>query len=85
MRGIDRYKRTLGEIVLPDRNLGHELLRAGLAWWYQQFAKNEHVLAGLAGGPGGAAGIVERARCGAAVGMAEGAPLNRQVVRGQGH
>jgi micrococcal nuclease len=34
VRGTDRYKRTFGEIMLPDgRNLGHELLRAGLAWW----------------------------------------------------
>jgi micrococcal nuclease len=48
VRGSDRYKRTLGEILLPDgRNLGHELLKAGLAWWYQQFAKNERALADL--------------------------------------
>jgi micrococcal nuclease len=48
VRGIDRYKRTLGEIVTPDgRNLGHELLRAGLARWYVQFAKNERGLADL--------------------------------------
>jgi len=48
VRGIDRYKRTLGEILMPDgRNLGHDLLRAGLAWWYVQFATNEHSLADL--------------------------------------
>ena len=33
------------EIILPDgRNLNQELVRAGLAWWYRQFAKRETVL-----------------------------------------
>ena len=36
VRDIDRYKRTVAEIILPDgRNLNRELVRAGLAWWYQ--------------------------------------------------
>jgi len=38
-RGADRYGRLLAEVVLPDgRVLNHELLRAGLAWWYREFA-----------------------------------------------
>jgi endonuclease YncB( thermonuclease family) len=38
-RDIDRYKRTVAEIILPDgRNLNHELVSAGMAWWYRQFA-----------------------------------------------
>src|SRR5436309_4843474 len=29
-----KYKRTLGDIILPDgRNLNRELVAAGLAWW----------------------------------------------------
>jgi endonuclease YncB( thermonuclease family) len=37
VRDIDRYKRTVAEITLPDgRNLNQELVRAGLAWWYRQ-------------------------------------------------
>jgi endonuclease YncB( thermonuclease family) len=37
--GSDRYKRTLGEVMLEDgRSLNHELVRAGLAWWYRQYA-----------------------------------------------
>src|ERR1039457_5159461 len=40
VRDIDRYKRTVAEIILPDgRNLNRELVRAGLAWWYQQCAR----------------------------------------------
>lgn len=44
----DRYGRTVAEIILPDgRNLNHELVRAGFAWWYQQYARNENALAAL--------------------------------------
>jgi micrococcal nuclease len=33
---------------LPDgRNLNQELVRAGLAWWYRQYAKRDQVLAAL--------------------------------------
>jgi endonuclease YncB( thermonuclease family) len=36
VRDVDRYKRTVAEIILPDgRNLNRELVRAGLAWWYK--------------------------------------------------
>jgi endonuclease YncB( thermonuclease family) len=41
--GLDnnRFKRTLGEIVLPDgRVVNEELLRAGLAWWYRKYVPN---------------------------------------------
>lgn len=39
----DRYGRTVGEIILEDgRSLNRELVRAGLAWWYRQYAK-KHV------------------------------------------
>lgn len=35
----DRYGRLVGEVLLPDgRNLNQELVRAGLAWWYRQYA-----------------------------------------------
>jgi micrococcal nuclease len=45
VRDIDRYKRTVAEIILPDgRNLNRELVRAGLAWWYRQYAKRDQVL-----------------------------------------
>jgi micrococcal nuclease len=48
VRDIDRCKRTAAEIILPDgRNLNQELVRAGLAWWYQQYARRETVLRDL--------------------------------------
>jgi micrococcal nuclease len=32
-RGLDRYQRTVADVVLPDdRNLNHEISRAGFAW-----------------------------------------------------
>jgi micrococcal nuclease len=48
VRDVDRYKRTVAEIMLPDgRNLNRELVRVGLAWWYQRYARHEAVLADL--------------------------------------
>ena len=36
-KGLDRYGRTIGEVILPDgRNLNYELVRAGMAWWYRK-------------------------------------------------
>ena len=44
-RGRDRYSRTIAFITLPDgRCLNHELVRAGLAWWYGKYAPNDPVL-----------------------------------------
>ncbi len=42
VRDVDRYGRTVGEVILPDgRSLNRELVRAGLAWWYRQYAKHD--------------------------------------------
>jgi endonuclease YncB( thermonuclease family) len=36
---VDRYGRTIGEVILPDgRSLNRELLAAGLAWWYRKYS-----------------------------------------------
>jgi micrococcal nuclease len=44
----DRYGRLVGEVLLPDgRSLGQELVRAGLAWWYRQYAHKDTALAQL--------------------------------------
>lgn len=41
----DRYKRTLGDVILQDGSLlNAELVRAGLAWWYRYFAPDNKVL-----------------------------------------
>lgn len=40
--GMDKYGRTLGDVILPDgSNLNQELVRAGLAWWYRRYAPND--------------------------------------------
>lgn len=44
----DRYGRTVANVLLPDgRILNHEMVAAGLAWWYRQYAKQDTVLADL--------------------------------------
>ena len=44
----DRYGRTVGEVILEDgRSLNRELVRAGLAWWYRQYAKKDIELEAL--------------------------------------
>lgn len=46
--GTDRYGRLLADVILPDgRVLNHELLRAGLAWWYREYAAADTALAAL--------------------------------------
>jgi micrococcal nuclease len=41
----DRYGRTIGEVYLQDgTNANHEMVRAGLSWWYEQYAKNDENL-----------------------------------------
>ncbi|MFH1023790.1 MAG: thermonuclease family protein [Planctomycetota bacterium] len=41
-KGRDRYGRTIGEVILEDgRNLNRELVRAGMAWWYRQYAPKD--------------------------------------------
>lgn len=48
-RGRDAYGRLLAEVTLPDgRTLHHELLKAGLAWWYRRYAP-DRTLAALEG------------------------------------
>ncbi len=43
--GHDRYGRTIGEVILPDgRNLSQEMVRAGLAFWYEKYAPHDMVL-----------------------------------------
>jgi len=40
--GHDRHGRTIGDVILADgTNLNQELVKAGLAWWYQRFSADE--------------------------------------------
>lgn len=37
----DQYDRSVGHVRTEDgKDLGEELLKAGLAWWYRQYSKN---------------------------------------------
>ena len=50
VRDTDRYGRVVGEVRLPEpdgRNLNQELVKAGMAWWYKQYAPNDTTLAQL--------------------------------------
>ena len=39
--GHDRYRRIVGEVILPDgRSLNHELVRAGFAWWFRKYSRD---------------------------------------------
>ena len=47
-RTTDRYGRVVADVVLPDgRNLNHELVRAGMAWWYKRYAHQDRTLKAL--------------------------------------
>ena len=48
VRDTDRYGRIVAEVLLPDgRLLNHELVRAGLAWWYSRYAPDDAELKAL--------------------------------------
>jgi endonuclease YncB( thermonuclease family) len=45
IHSIDRYGRTVAEVILPDgRSLNQELVRSGYAWWYEHFAPKDQIL-----------------------------------------
>jgi len=46
--GHDRYKRTLGDVLLPDgTNVNQELVKQGWCWWYRKYTPGDTVLKGL--------------------------------------
>ena len=46
--GHDKYKRTIGDVILPDgMNLNQELVKQGWCWWYRKYAPADTVLEGL--------------------------------------
>jgi micrococcal nuclease len=43
--GKDKYKRTLGDVLLPDgMNVNHELVKQGWCWWYRKYAPGDTML-----------------------------------------
>ena len=46
--GKDRYKRTLGDVILPDgMHINQELVKQGWCWWYRKYAPWNTTLEGL--------------------------------------
>ncbi len=46
--GLDAFGRTVADVILPDgRLLNHELVKAGLAWWFRRYAPENEALAKL--------------------------------------
>ncbi len=42
VRDVDRYGRKVAEVTLPDgRKLNQEIVRAGFAWWYVKYARQD--------------------------------------------
>ena len=37
----DRYERTVGVVLVDGRDVNLEQVRAGMAWWYRQYARNQ--------------------------------------------
>ena len=38
----ERYNRIVADVILPDgRNLSHELVRGGAAWWFRRYAPHD--------------------------------------------
>ena len=45
-KDVDRYGRVVGEVILPGgKSLNREMVRAGFAWWYYDYAKKDLELA----------------------------------------
>ena len=40
-RKIDRYRRNVCVVFVGGKDVGLEQIKAGMAWWYQQYAKEQ--------------------------------------------
>lgn len=47
VKDTDRYGRLVAVVTVEGRNLNRELVKAGLAWWYRQYAPQDRDLAAL--------------------------------------
>ncbi len=46
--GKDKYKRTIGVVILPEgTNVNQEMVKNGYAWWYEKYAPNDLSLKSL--------------------------------------
>jgi micrococcal nuclease len=48
IHGQDKYKRTLGDVLVADgTNANQKLVKDGWCWWYRKYAPDDTVLKGL--------------------------------------
>jgi hypothetical protein len=46
--GLDKYGRTLADVLLSDgTSVNHTLVKNGWCWWYRKYAPRDTVLEGL--------------------------------------
>ena len=45
MHGLDKYHRTIADVLLPDgTNVNYTLVKDGWCWWYRKYAPGDTVL-----------------------------------------
>jgi len=42
--GEDRYKRTIGNVLVGETNVNQKLVRDGWAWWFRRYAPDDKAL-----------------------------------------
>jgi endonuclease YncB( thermonuclease family) len=46
--GLDKYGRTLADVLLPDgTNVNHSPVKDGWCWWYRKYVPGDTLLEGL--------------------------------------
>ncbi len=47
-RGIGKFGRTIGDVILPDgKNMNQILVQAGACWWFKRYAPDDETLSDL--------------------------------------
>jgi micrococcal nuclease len=49
-KGQDRYGRTIGRVFVNGQDVSESMVREGFAWWYREYAKDDHRLELAEGG-----------------------------------
>ncbi len=39
----DRYGQIIGTVYLDRRNINHDMIRDGFAWWYRKYSKDNNL------------------------------------------
>jgi len=44
VRSKDRYGRQVADLYLGKKHVNHEMVRAGMAWWFRRYAQGDQTL-----------------------------------------